>query len=280
MRDFDLRELQLCELEIMKEFIRICEKHHLQYYVAYGTLLGAIRHKGFIPWDDDIDVHMPWSDFLTFKKLCETELGQSFSYDDWYIHHDYYLLWGKLRKNQTTCMTRGESALQIHWGVGIDIFPLFPSDKPSLSLTKKMASVILEFCLKRAYVTYGGSGWKKALKRILYRLFPRHLDDTIITHCLHKLNHSSTHAEWFYLPEVIDPNSARFLLKNTFGEGKKEIFEDMEVTCPYDYDCYLKKIYGSNYMEIPEVEDRLDHGDIIVDLNQDYRRYQQELMQK
>jgi len=76
----DLRKLQLVELDILKEFLRICEKYHLRYYALGGTLLGAVRHEGFIPWDDDIDVGMPRPDFRRFEKIVEKELPEYLHY--------------------------------------------------------------------------------------------------------------------------------------------------------------------------------------------------------
>ena len=78
--DDKLRQLQLSELEILKEFVRICEKHHLKYVLTGGTLLGAVRHGGFIPWDDDIDVAMLRADYDRFAQLCKDELGPKFFY--------------------------------------------------------------------------------------------------------------------------------------------------------------------------------------------------------
>ena len=74
----DLRKLQLKERDILKEFLRICRKYKLRYYCLGGTLLGAVRHQGFIPWDDDIDVAMPRKDFERFLKYAKEELADRY----------------------------------------------------------------------------------------------------------------------------------------------------------------------------------------------------------
>ena len=78
--DSRLRKLQMAELEILKEFVRLCEAHGLQYYLVGGTLLGAVRHKGFIPWDDDIDVAMPRGDYDRFSQIAPKELDPRYFY--------------------------------------------------------------------------------------------------------------------------------------------------------------------------------------------------------
>src|SRR5262249_11940290 len=78
--DVQLRALQLVELDILREFVRLCEAHGLRYYLAYGTLLGAVRHRGFIPWDDDVDVTMPRDDYDRFADVCVSELRPGFAW--------------------------------------------------------------------------------------------------------------------------------------------------------------------------------------------------------
>ena len=74
----ELRRLQFIELEVMKLFSGICDKHHLRYYLVGGTMLGAVRHNGFIPWDDDMDVGMPRPDYERFLKVVKNELPEGF----------------------------------------------------------------------------------------------------------------------------------------------------------------------------------------------------------
>lgn len=74
----ELRDLQLVELDILKEFLRICKKYNLRYYALGGTLLGAVRHKGFIPWDDDVDIGMPRPDFIRFGEIAKKNFPNIF----------------------------------------------------------------------------------------------------------------------------------------------------------------------------------------------------------
>ena len=76
------KQLKKYELSILDEFIRICNKYDIKYYLAFGSALGAIRHKGFIPWDDDIDIHMFASDLIRFKEVCRYELSDKYYIQD------------------------------------------------------------------------------------------------------------------------------------------------------------------------------------------------------
>src|SRR3990172_7456272 len=94
----ELRDLQLAELGILREFVRVCEAHGLRYYIAYGTLLGAVRHHGFIPWDDDIDVTMPRSDYNRLAEICVTDLRPGFRWQSYKTDRHYPHMFGKLLK--------------------------------------------------------------------------------------------------------------------------------------------------------------------------------------
>ena len=93
-----LRKLQLTQLEILTEVVRICHSNKLRYYLIGGTLLGAIRHKGFIPWDDDLDIAMPRKDFVKFISICRTELNSRYFLHYYTTDFNYYLPFAKVRK--------------------------------------------------------------------------------------------------------------------------------------------------------------------------------------
>lgn len=130
--DSKLRQLQLAELEILDEFVRVCQAHDLRYYLVGGTLLGAVRHQGFIPWDDDIDVAMPREDYDRFAQIASEELGPQYFYQCPDTDPHYFLTYAKVRKNGTeVCEERFRNS-KFHKGVFIDIFPLDFCPKPGL----------------------------------------------------------------------------------------------------------------------------------------------------
>ena len=114
-----MNDLQKKQLDILKAFISVCEKHHLQYFLVGGSTLGAIRHKGFIPWDDDIDVGMPRKDYDEFIKLQHEFNGtpyfiQNFKYSDFVLDknlteltEDKLILWNQILKHYANVSIRG-----------------------------------------------------------------------------------------------------------------------------------------------------------------------------
>ena len=120
-----LRKLQLAELNIIKLFMKICEKEHLRYFMIGGTMLGAIRHKGFIPWDDDVDIGMPREDYDRLFELLKdgTYLPENFEFLNYKIKDDYKRYFSRIVDNRVLVYNAsgGEEIVEAAW---IDIFPL------------------------------------------------------------------------------------------------------------------------------------------------------------
>lgn len=119
-----MEKLRIIEVDILDEVVRICNKYDINYYLAYGTLIGAVRHKGFIPWDDDIDIWMFREDYDRFAKIAEKELSEKYYYQDWHKEKEYPYNFAKVRLNDTVVLQKPITKLNIHHGIYIDIFPL------------------------------------------------------------------------------------------------------------------------------------------------------------
>ena len=109
----------------MKYFNNFCEENNIKYYLAYGTLIGAVRHHGFIPWDDDVDVFVSGEDFLKLKEVFNKKVhNNKYFYQTLQTENNYYLLWDKVRLNDTIFVEEGWENNDINNGIFIDIFPL------------------------------------------------------------------------------------------------------------------------------------------------------------
>ena len=120
-----LREVQLTELEMLTEVHRICQKREIPYVIIAGTLLGAVRHGGFIPWDDDVDVALLRKDYERFRRACEEELDtERFVFQDDRNTPGYRWGYGKLRRKNTLFLREHQENMPYFQGIFLDVFPL------------------------------------------------------------------------------------------------------------------------------------------------------------
>ena len=124
LTDTQLRRIQQIETDVLCEVDRICQKHQIKYVLGFGTLIGAVRHQGFIPWDDDVDICMMRKDYERFKDICRTELNPKYFYQSKDTDPEYYHLFDKIRVNGTVFKEDLIAEHDIHHGVYIDIFPM------------------------------------------------------------------------------------------------------------------------------------------------------------
>ena len=264
--DEELRRLQLCEVEILKEISKICSRHNLHWFAIGGTMLGAVRHKGFIPWDDDIDIGLPRKDYDRFWEYAEKELPEYLK--PLLAVKDYKLLYGKVHDTGTTCIEnccRGKK--EWYKGVFVDVMPF--DGVPDFSFARKLYYKAV-YCLVVIYNNRrfgkirktGIKGIQNALPAsLVYRLW-----HFIITR--HDIYHSQNTC-YTWAPDC---------KKNTFA-AKDFLdviyvpFEDMQIPIPRNYDKCLTVQYG-DYMQLPPPEKRFSHSkDGIIDLTKPYTDY-------
>ncbi len=262
----DLRKLQMVELAMLKEVVRICEKYNLTYYLSAGTFLGAVRHKGFIPWDDDADVRMPRPDYEKLLEILPQELSspyiiKHFLYDS--SVHRYYLRINDPRvKLKRTHSKTGE--ISNAW---LDIFPL--DGMPKNKLHNKLRQFRLLY--RRMWMQISVFDEIVTLNKKRSRL-----ENMIIAVVRHTpIQHFVKYDKmWKKLDKAMKACKAEtaeyyvnfmgmykfkdMIPKSIYGNGAKYRFEDGEFNGPEDYDAFLKKLYG-DYMKLPPVETRNKH---------------------
>ena len=259
---------------MLKDIKAFCEKNDIHYYISAGTLLGAVRHKGFIPWDDDIDVEMPYPDYLRFVELAQKELGDGYylqnSDTDPYFHFAY----SRVRKNNTTMMRSWEKDIPSHHGVWVDVWPLVYIGSNSEYRFKRFLLKACTFLRMHKDVFAIDEDWIKsrtgavlfaAVKAI--RLLPERwrwgLRDRIVRRICTAKENSFVCYPWSNLSKRIDCEAY-------IGPPAMLTFEDEVFPAPPNYDRYLTQKYG-DYMTPPPPERRKGHGeDMTIDLERDW----------
>lgn len=269
MDNFDyLPKLHRCETLIVKEVKRICDKNGIKYFMIAGTLLGSVRHKGFIPWDDDMDIGMLRADYERFLKIAKEEIGDSFFLQTTETDFAYGLNFAKiLLKN--TFIEEAAASTKSQKGISIDIFPFdaVPNDKNEVAKHKKRTYFLRRLLLAKQ--NYNVCGKKEYVKRIVYA--------------------GLKFIAFFYsrkkLCEKLDRECERYNNTNekpikivniggAYGYDKETIlrewvdstaelpFEDFTLCAPAGYKEYLEYFYG-DYMTPPPEDKRYNRHSVM-----------------
>lgn len=259
-----LRRLQLTELEILRELDRVCRKHNLRYYVVGGTLIGAVRHKGFIPWDDDIDVSMPRKDFDKLCKIAKEEFSGDFFLQTRKTEKNCYFYYAKLRKNGTYFGEDKFEHTTLHKGIFMDIFPLdyIPKNKALQKIFFRGFSLLTGFiCSKEKTTEFLYKNMSLpfiVIFRLLQCILPKCLLLAMrsfigkISNALADKSLLASLSGFHGYPGEIAP-------EKWWGEGCDIEFEGLTVRAPSEYHTLLTHMFG-DYMQLPPEEERINHS--------------------
>ena len=263
LSDEELRIIQKKESLILKEFDRVCRENDIKYTIAYGTLLGAVRHKGFIPWDDDIDVCMLRSEYDRFKSICDQQLSEDFFYQSPETDKEYLRMYDKIRLNGSVFLETAHSNRQIHHGLYLDIFPVdnVPDDPRERARHLRHYS-FFHTILSSKYISLESRRGLNKLFALIIRIFTLFIPLKWVYKKTKELSikYNKTNCSMVRNYEVVK-GLADLFPRSLYTDVVDVEFEGFNVMATCHYDDMLSKIYG-DYMTLPPVEKRISHHDL------------------
>ncbi|MBQ3006896.1 MAG: LicD family protein [Clostridia bacterium] len=268
-----MTELQKIELDLLVNFIQVCEKLNLRWYLVCGTALGAVKYGGFIPWDDDVDVALPREDYEIFVEKSQSLLPDGIFLQNSKTDPAFPQLYSKLRNSNTTYIEKSVAHLRMNHGIYIDVFPLdgYPADKKEAKRLERK----IHICRLKLSCAYNLDFSKK--EKILYSV-ERILGYRKRTHkTIKKYNEIISawptgksdiwcnHGNW--------QGRLEYAPREQYGEGKEVYFEGVKVRVPEKYDEYLTQKYGNWRADIPDEKKVGHHYYFVCDTDKPYTLY-------
>ncbi|HFI0645872.1 TPA: phosphorylcholine transferase LicD [Streptococcus suis] len=270
-----LNKLHQVDLEIVKEVIEICKKHKLSYYMLGGTMLGAIRHKGFIPWDDDIDLGMPRKDYEKFLEVAQIELPKNMRVVNYRNTPNYQYYITRVQDTEFEVIEERIGNDSKFTYASIDIFPIDGS--PNNFILRKIYFFRVLFHRAMMSIYYKDSIDRKrkrgTIERILLYVLEKLPFEKIINPnkekiIIDRLLSSQDVSKSKFIGNIMGAYRTKEMVpKEWYGEGKLYKFEDIELIGLEMYDEYLKFTYG-DYMQLPPEENRKSHYTFLEDIHE------------
>lgn len=271
----DIKIIQDKILSILKEFISICKDNNLTYYALGGTLLGAVRHKGFIPWDDDIDIGMPREDYEKFKKIASNALSDNYKF----LSEDtsnYKKAFSVIRDDSTKIIMNYSNEEQEE-SLWIDIFPL--DGMPTNPLKKKYHSYRYLYTRMMVQLSQFNSlvNQKKEnrpwLEKVIIRIANVVKIERVVSFSWAQKKYLQTIKKYSFNEGFAGNYTGAYKLREIvpsdyFGQPALLQFEDLKLSCPHKFREYLTAIYGADYMQLPPEEKRVLHHYEIISLGE------------
>lgn len=251
-------------VDILIDFDRFCREHNLRYNLSFGTLLGAVRHKGFIPWDDDVDVDMPLEDYLRFTKLW-LKYGdkEKYFFQSKQTDPKVPVLFNRLRLNGTTWSDPEHESFPIHWGIPIDIFPIYHC--PKNALMKKVLQKLIGLSGQHCSYDWYHQNAKPFVSWIHWVMSLFYLQGAYM------ISYFSKSSPLIYNPSAYANRKIGKLA--WLYPTKPGNFEGVELQIPVESHAYLVWQYGEDYMTPPPEDQRGGHAIGLIDLEHDGEFY-------
>lgn len=268
-----VKKMQGVLLEMLEVFDRICDENGLRYYLFYGTQLGALRHKGFIPWDDDADVVMPRDDYEKLLRLPSAKVPRGYFLQSPYSEHMGRFCFAKLRKDGTTCICKDHQHIKMHQGIFVDIFPL---DEPARGCKGLMWTLPRMLDRVTAF-TCANLPRKVSFLRPIQWVWQKIFTPSFFARVANAMARILSGQSGVYMSTFCTNRTAgekKGWNKKLFDPPRRVWFEGFELNVPNKSEVLLEQRFG-NWHEFPPEKYRWPiHGEGgIVDVSRDYREY-------
>lgn len=262
MKELSLREVQLMQLELIKEVDKVCLENNITYYLIAGSCLGAVRHTGFIPWDDDIDIAMMRSEYERFLKLFDDKFNtEKYFLQNYNTDAEFTPALSRICIKGTLLDVKPERHYKTCKNTYIDIFPLdnVPDDPELRELQKKNIRIIRRLIAVKQYRLYRDSRLEYIIKRtvsLVLRVIP-------LGYLQRRLVEEMTRCSSYATSKVCSMASGysydrQSMNRDVYGTPIRVLFEGVELNAPEHTDEYLRSLYGENYMT-PPTKDKIVH---------------------